>query len=74
MYRYLHVQVQPVMSGIATAILCGDHFRFTQPRMIPPRDPSLPFPLWAIGRAVWYPMPYSYWSSLILVVNADATS
>ena len=35
MYRYLHVQAQPVMNGIANSMLLGGHFRFA---------PTLPHP------------------------------
>ena len=33
MYRYLHVQAQPVMNGIAAAMLRGGHFQFTPPAL-----------------------------------------
>ena len=29
MYRYLHVQAQPVMNGLAAAMLLGDSLRLT---------------------------------------------
>ena len=40
MYRYLHVQAQPVMTGIAAAMLRGGNFRFT-PAALPPAQPLL---------------------------------
>ncbi len=42
MYRYLHVQAQPVMSGIAAAMLRGGHFRFTPAAPVPTPGPLSP--------------------------------
>ena len=39
MYRYLHVQAQPVMSGVAAAMLRGGSFRLLQPSLPAPDIP-----------------------------------
>ena len=43
MYRYLHVQAAPVMTGLSAAMLCGGSFRLTpgQFRSHPPSAPTL---------------------------------
>ncbi len=41
MYRYLHVQAQPVMTGIAAAMLRGGNFRFTPAAVPAPAQPIL---------------------------------
>lgn len=50
MYRYLHVQAQPVMTGLSAAMLRGGSFRLTPSKF----SPSLrlwipPFCLWPSG-------------------------
>ena len=42
MYRYLHVQAQPVMSGVAAAMLCGGDFRLNLPALPAAVVPSPP--------------------------------
>jgi hypothetical protein len=44
MYRYLHVQAQPVMSGVAAAMLRGGAFRLNQPALPVPAAPLPPGP------------------------------
>ena len=42
MYRYLHVQAQPIMSGVATAMLRGGDFRLNLPSLPAPAAPVVP--------------------------------
>lgn len=48
MYRYLHVQAQPVMAGVAATMLRGGDFRLNTPPLPaparPPRPGAPPFP------------------------------
>jgi hypothetical protein len=43
MYRHLHIQVQPVMTGMAAAMLCGGNFRLTPAALPTPAQPLLAF-------------------------------
>ena len=43
MYRYLHVQAQPIMSRVAAIMLRGGDYRLnTPPSSHPPGDPPFP--------------------------------
>ena len=57
MYRYLHVQAQPIMSGVATLMLRGGNYRLNPP---PPSSALLggpPFPALLAQTAEEVPPP-----------------
>lgn len=57
-YRYLHVQAQPIMAGVATAMLRGGDFRLNLPPLptgAPPGGPPFPAPLAPMANEVQPP-------------------
>ena len=59
MYRYLHVQAQPIMSGVAATMLCGGNSCLNSPPLCAGAAGSPPFPLLApVAEEV--PPPTSY--------------
>ena len=53
MYRYLHVQAQPIMAGVAAIMLRGGNYRLNSPPPVAlPGDPPNPIPLAQLAEEV----------------------